>query len=173
MQLNKLCICALNMKICRFQVPSKNLLRTEICIAAVLVVLALAKQYSISMPQALPTLDSPDYVLGFITKRQSLAIGAFVELLVAVVLLVFRNSLIAYGVLGAFSSALAGYRFIMWNNVGLAPCACMGTLADWFAISLRVEGGIMFFLIGVMFLVSVVGFFGNSNRFCGNDEKLN
>lgn len=159
------------MKISRFQNPSKNLLRTEICIAAVLFVLSLAKQHSISMPQALPSLDSPDYVIGFITKRQSLAIGAFIELLVAVVLLVFRNSLIAYGVLGAFSSALAGYRLIMWNNVGLAPCNCMGTLADWFSISLRVEGGIMFFLIGVMFLVSVLGFVDNSNRICGNDGK--
>ena len=159
------------MKTSRFQVPAKNLLRTEICIAAVLFVLALAKQHSISMPQALPSLDSPDYVIGFITKRQSLAIGAFIELLVAVVLLVFRNSLIAYGVLGAFSSALAGYRFIMWNNVGLAPCNCMGTLADWFAISIRVEGGIMFSLIGVMLLVSVLGFFYNSYHICGNDGK--
>jgi hypothetical protein len=159
------------MRIIRFQVPSKNLLRIEICIAAVLFVLALAKQHSISMPQALPAIDSPDFVIGFITKRQSLAIGAFVELLVAVVLLVCRNSLIAYAVLGAFSSALAGYRFIMWNNVGLAPCNCMGTLADWFAISVRVEGGIMFSLIGVMFLVSVLGFFYNCYHVCGNDGK--
>lgn len=159
------------MKTGRFQNSSKNLLDTEVCIAVVLFVLALAKQHSISMPQALPSLDSPDYVVGFITKRQALAIGAFIELIVAVVLLVFRNSLIAYGVLGAFSSALAGYRLIMWNNVGLAPCNCMGTLADWFSISLRVEGGIMFFLIGVMFLVSVLGFIDSSKINCGNEGE--
>jgi hypothetical protein len=47
----------------------------------------------------------------------------------------------------------------------------MGTLADWFAISLRVEGGIMFSLIGVMFLVSVLGFFDKSYRICGKDGR--
>jgi hypothetical protein len=148
----------LDMKTSRLGNPSKILWRTQIFIAAVLFVLALAKQHSISMPQALPSIDSPDYVIGFITKRQSLAFGAFIEVFVAVILIFFRNSLIAYSVLGSFSSALAGYRFIMWNNAGLAPCNCMGTLANWFSISVRVEGWIMFLLICVMFFVSVLGF---------------
>jgi len=139
------------------------LVRVQICIAFVLLVLALAKQHSISMPHALASLDNSDYVIDFITKRQSFAAAAVIEMFVAVAIVVFRKSLLGYLVLGAFSSALAGYRIIMFKNVGLAPCNCMGTLADWFSISVRSESVIMLLFIVLMVSVSILGIYTKTN----------
>ncbi|MCX6871098.1 MAG: hypothetical protein NTY84_10840 [Verrucomicrobia bacterium] len=138
-------------------------MRVQICIAFFLLVLALAKQHSISMPHAVASLDNPDYVIDFITKRQSFAVAAVIEIFVAVAIVVFRKSILGYLVLGAFSSALAGYRIIMFKNVGLAPCNCMGTLADWFSISVRSESVIMLFFIAFMLIASILGIYTKAN----------
>jgi hypothetical protein len=98
-----------------------------------LIVAATAK--IISAFQPLRILNSPDPVLGFITRRQMLLLSGYLEIVIVVSMSWRASIAFSAAALAWLTSLFLGYRICLHFLAPTEPCSCLGSLSAWMHMS--------------------------------------